>query len=199
MDASLAELATASAGGPSRLPVAIQGRVDPTRVGVLGHSRGGLNVLNWAERNAAAVKAVVLVAPFFDAAETATVPDVPTTLLLGTCDGDTGTTGARYLIAARAQARTAPSWRLVVRGASHNAYNRTLVRLRNDDAAGRKGACATARRPKATGQQAFLARVASDQFANAMLGAPAAAWQSPSATSGRLYGQTVALSADRLP
>jgi len=66
------------------------------------------------------VKAVVVVAPFFDPSET--VPDVPTTLILGTCDKDTGTTGAGYLTAARTGVRTAASWRLVVRGATDGRH-----------------------------------------------------------------------------
>ena len=192
VDASLAALTAASAGSPTRFTLPLQGRVDPTRVGILGHSRGGLNALDWAGKNTALVKSVVLVAPFFDPSET--VPDVPTTLILGTCDRDTGTSGAGYLSAARTSTRTAPSWRLVVRGANHNSYNATLVRLRMDDASEAKGRCARAQRPRATGLQAFLGRVAGNQFANTLLGAPAAPWQLAGATSGRIYGQTVTLS-----
>jgi large repetitive protein len=192
VDTTLADLETASAGGAVNLPATLVGRVDATRIGVLGHSRGGMNVLEWAGAHTGAVRSVVLVAPYFDPAQT--VPDVPATLLLGTCDRDTGTTGAGYLTAARTATRTAPSWRLVVRGANHNAYNRTLVRLRMDDAAHAKGACAKAKRPTAAAQQSFLARVAGDHFAHTLLGAPAAAWRLPGTALGRLYGQRVALS-----
>ena len=85
-----------------------------------------------------------------------------------------------------------------MRGANHNGYNRTLVRLRNDDAAGAKGACARARRPSASSQQAFLARVAVDHLSHAMLGTPAAAWQAPGAAPSRLYGRSIVLGADRV-
>jgi dienelactone hydrolase len=175
----------------------LQGRVDPARVGLVGHSRGGRNLLRWAGANRATAGAIVLLAPLFD--RSVAVPDVPTAMLLGTCDDDTGRTGAGYLAAARRSAgRTQPFWSLTMRGANHNFYNRTLRRLRDDDAAGARGRCARSRRPKATGQQAFLVRIASNHLTRALLAAPAAPWQLPGATSGSLYGQTVTLSADRV-
>lgn len=197
VDATLEALRTASAGGPNRFSVPLQGRVDPTRIGVIGHSRGGRNLLRWAAANRPAVGAIVLLAPLFD--RSVAVPDVPTALLLGTCDDDTGRTGAGYLAAARRSAgRTQPFWSLTMRGANHNFYNRTLVRLRDDDAAGARGRCARSRRPKATGQQAFLVRIAWDHLTRALLAAPAAPWQLSGARSGSLYGQRVTLSTDRV-
>jgi dienelactone hydrolase len=187
----------ASAGGPNRFSIPLQGRVAPTRIGVIGHSRGGKNLLRWAAANQAAVGAIVLVAPLFD--RSVPVPDVPTAMLLGTCDDDTGRTGAGYLATARrSPGRTQPFWSLTMRGANHNFYNRTLVRLRNDDAAGARGRCARSRRPKATGQQAFLVRIAWDHLTRSLLAAPAAPWQRPGATSGSLYGQRVALRTHRV-
>ena len=99
-------------------------------------------------------------------------------MLLGTCDGDTALTGAGYLRAARRSAgRTQPFWSLTMRGANHNFYNRTLRRLGDDDAAGARGRCARSRRPKATGQQAFLVRIAANHLTRALLAAPPAPWQ----------------------
>lgn len=196
VDATLEALTTAGVGGANRFGVPLAGRVDATHVGLIGHSRGGYNGLDWAASRSSLVDSVVLVAPYFDPAER--VPDVPTTLLLGTCDGDTGIRGAGYLRAARAStARTAASWRLVVRGANHNGYNVTATTV-GDDAASKKGACAKAKRPKPAAQRAFLARVATDHFARTLLGAPAAVWQLPGARIRTLYGRTVALSADRV-
>ena len=197
VDASLAALSAASSGGANGFGVPLLGRVDGTRVGVLGHSRGGLNVLDWAAAHTGAVKSVVLVAPFYDPSEK--VPDVPAALLLGTCDGETGSSGAGYLTRAIRQGRTTPSWRLVVRGFNHNNYNRTLVRIRNDDAQTDKRArCARSMRPKATGQQAFLVRVATAHFAHTMLAAPGDAWQLPTASLANLNGQTVTLNTNRV-
>ena len=103
VDATLTALRTASTGGPNRFSVPLQGRVDPARVGLVGHARGGKNLLRWVAANRAAVGAIVLVAPLFD--PSVTVPDVPTALLLGTCDEDTGRTGAGYLVAGATQRR----------------------------------------------------------------------------------------------
>ena len=178
VDATLDALRAASAGGPNRFSVPLQGRVNAARVGLVGHSRGGRNLLRWAGANRATVRAIVLVAPLFD--RSVGVPDVPTAMLLGTCDGDTALTGAGYLTAARRSAgRTQPFWSLTMRGANHNFYNRTLGRLRNDDAAGAKGRCARSRRPKATGQQAFLVRIAWNHLTRALLAGAAGALAAP--------------------
>ena len=57
-----------------------------------------------------------------------------------------------------------------MRGANRNFYNRTLVRLRNDDAAGAEALRGRAR-PKATGQRAFLVRIAWNHLTRAPGGA----------------------------
>ncbi len=138
-----------------------------------------MSLLRWAARHREVVDSIVLVAPFSDPA--VRVPDVPTTLLLGTCDADARSTGAGYLAAAhRSPGRTQPSWRRVVRGANHDFYNATLVKVRSNDAAGdRRAACVKARRVRADAQQSFLARIASDHFSHTLAAGPAAAWRAP--------------------
>jgi dienelactone hydrolase len=179
VDATLGALDHAGAGGANRFGVPLAGQVDLGRVGVIGHSRGGMNVVRWATGRAT-VRSALLVAPFFDPA--VALPDIPTTVLVGTCDGDTRLTGGRYITAARrAGTRATPAWRLAVARANHNFYNRALVRLRLDDAredppAGTV-ACVPARRPTGAQQQAFLASVARDHFGATLLGAAPAAWQ----------------------
>ena len=103
VNATLDALRAASAGGPNRFSVPLQGRVNPARVGLVGHSRGGRNLLRWAGANRATAGAIVLVAPLFD--RSVAVPDVPTAMLLGTCDGDTALTGAGYLSGRATQRR----------------------------------------------------------------------------------------------
>ena len=66
LDSTLAELTRANAVAQTRFAIPLQGRLDLTRVGMLGHSRGGMNILRWG--NAKRPQAVFLVAPFFDAA-----------------------------------------------------------------------------------------------------------------------------------
>lgn len=187
-DATLAAVAAAGNGEPVDLGVPLAGRVDLTRVGVLGHSRGGLNVLRWASGNAT-VKSAFLLAPAYDRAVRPL--NVPTTLVLGTCDGDTGLDGAGYLRSSRLQS---PAWKLTVGGANHNFYNRTL---RDDDAAPTRGEtkrnCRKGARPTARAQQDWLARVAADHFAYTLLVTRPKAWQRSTAERkrGTMYGRRV--------
>ena len=115
--------------------IPLKGKVDLSRLGVLGHSRGGMNVLRWAKGGS--VRSVFLLAPFFDPAQR--VPDVPATLLLGTCDFDTHQDGAGYFSALKGKPRTTPAYQLTLTGANHNFYNQTLVALKKDDAGGPEG------------------------------------------------------------
>jgi dienelactone hydrolase len=188
MDATIAQLALASAGSPTRFGIPLDGKVDRSRLGLLGHSRGGMNVLRWSKTKNA--RSIFLLAPFFDPAQR--VPDVPATILLGMCDFDTHQDGARYFTALRGKPRTAPAYQLTLTGANHNFYNQTLVALKQDDAEGQKGRCTKPLRLKAAAQQAFLAQVALDHFGNSLLGTEPAPWIA-SPASGELYGQRVAV------
>jgi len=202
VDTTLEALAAAGRGEPTRLGIPLAGQVDLGTVGVIGHSRGGMNALRWA-KGRATVRSMLLLAPFYD--PTVGYADVPTTLVLGTCDGDTRLSGAGYFSAAtRSGGRTGPAWRLQVTGPNHNYYNRTLVALRNDDAAptsaARPGSCTKQRRPAAGTQQAWLASVVRDHFTNTLLGAPAASWQQAGAPAAQtLYGLAVRTAAYRPP
>ena len=188
VDATLTELALANAGARTRIGIPLKGKVDLSRLGVLGHSRGGMNVLRWAK--GWKVSSVFLLAPFFDKAQT--IPNVPATLLLGTCDFDTHQDGAGYFSALKGKSRTKPAFQLTVTGANHNFYNQTLVTLKNDDAEGQKGRCAKPLRLTGATQQAFLQQVVLDHFGNSLLGSEAAAWIATPA-SGDLYGRRVAV------
>ena len=188
VDATLAELARANRGGGSRFGIALKGKLDLASLGLLGHSRGGMNVLDWS-RGKKAVQSVFLLAPFHDPAKR--IGNVPTTLLLGTCDGDTRLEGAKYFAALRGKARTAPAYQVKVAGANHNYYNQTLVREKADDAAGStKPGCGQADRMSASAQQTFLTRLTRDHFRVAQLGANQAAWMKPPSPK-QLYGEEV--------
>ena len=188
IDATIAQLALASTGAASKLGIPLSGKVDPSRLGLLGHSRGGMNVLRWAKTKN--VRSMFLLAPFLDPAQR--VPDVPATILLGTCDFDTRQDGARYFTALRGKPRPAPAYQLTLTGANHNYYNQTLVALKQDDAEGQKGRCAKPNRLTGRAQQAFLARVVADHFDTSMLDATPAAWIT-GPVQGSLYGQKVAI------
>ncbi len=158
-------------------------------LGLFGHSRGGMNVLDWG-KGRASVGAVFLLAPFHDPASR--VGDVPATVSLGTCDGDTGLAGAKYFAALRGAARSAPASKLTLVGANHNYYNQTLVRLRANDApAGRPG-CRPGQQLRAPAQQAWLSRVVTDHFRVSLLDAPDAPWMT-AAGATVVYGQRTAV------
>lgn len=191
MNATIAAVATAGTGG-RRVGVPLAGRVNTKRIGILGHSRGGMNAERWS-RGRAGVRSVFLLAPAYDAG--VRPANRPTTLVLGTCDGDTGDDGAGYPAAARRLGQASPWWQLSVTAANHNDYNATLVRLGKDDAtsaeAGLGDRCAPAARPGPAAQQAFLAQVAADHFRRTLLGAAPAAWQAPGVVSATIAGLAV--------
>ncbi len=189
MDATITQLALASAGARTTFGIPLKGKVDLSRLGLLGHSRGGMNVLRWSKTQNA--RSIFLLAPYFDKAQR--IPNVPATLLLGTCDFDTNQDGAGYFSALRGRPRTQPAYQLTLTGANHNFYNQTLVTLKKDDAEEQQSRrCAKPLRLTASTQQAFLQQVVLDHFGNSLLGADAAAWIATPA-SGELYGQRVAV------
>ncbi|HYN51415.1 MAG TPA: hypothetical protein VES62_10865 [Thermoleophilaceae bacterium] len=171
VDRTLAELADEALMGGGRFGLALQGRVNLRRLGILGHSLSGLHAVRAARRGR--VRALFLLAPV---ASRLAVPDVPLAVAVGTCDGDTGTEGRVYFDRARRSAgRRRAAFLVSVRRANHNFYNRTLARLSFDDAAGQPG-CRRAQRPSAGEQQRWVARAAADFFAATMRGARRPAW-----------------------
>jgi dienelactone hydrolase len=188
VDATLTELALANAGARTRFAIPLRGKVDLARLGVLGHSRGGMNVLRWSK--GWKVNSVFLLAPFFDRAQR--IPNVPATVLLGTCDFDTHQDGAGYVAALKGKPRTTDAFQLTLSGANHNFYNQTLVAVGKDDAEGQKGRCARPLRLTGDEQQALLQQVVIDHFSSSLLGAEPAAWMTAPAP-GELYGRRVAV------
>ncbi len=129
VDAQLRRLVRAGAGETGEavdFGVSLAGRIDPARVGLVGHSRGGEGVV-WASTMPGPrqyrVAAVLALAPvdFFRRL----VPDVPFGVVLPYCDADVSDLqGAWFFDDARGRARTQPLWQAVVFGANHNFFNR---------------------------------------------------------------------------
>jgi hypothetical protein len=101
------------------------GRLDLSRVGLMGHSRGGEGVV-WASLLSGPrtyrIRAIVALAPvdFFRRK----VPDVPFALLLPACDGDVfDLQGGYFYDDVRDRKRAAPLWQAVVLGGNHNFFN----------------------------------------------------------------------------
>jgi hypothetical protein len=205
---SLGAAFTAGWGEPNdadrwpRIVNRVLGRVDLTRIGMLGHSLSGHHVVRGARRRLdndspreiargrGPVGALFLLAPV---AQGAQLPDLPTAIVLASCDGDTGPMGRAYL----EQARRDPSRRRGVflarlEGANHNFFNRTLVRLGADDAPTERPRCRPSRRLRADAQQRWLDRAAGDFFAATLRGARRPGWLRLGAPPpSRVYGRRV--------
>lgn len=115
--------------------VDFRGRVDLTRVGTLGHSRGGKGVmLQAADRERAKVprgvrvRAVLAVAPaYFPEVEgdpsDGLVTTAPVRVLISTCDGAVGEQGRDYVRDALAGGTRFPASASTYAGGNHNFFN----------------------------------------------------------------------------
>jgi hypothetical protein len=182
--------------------VDLVGRIDFSRIGVLGHSLSGLNAARLALRRAdntapgqvagglGPLESAFLLTPV---AGEARLPDLEVAVVLASCDGDTGPEGRRYFVRARRQAaRTEPIFLTELHRANHNYFNRTLSQLGRDDAVGMRGRCRRNRRLGASAQQAWLDRAAADFFATTLLEARRPRWLRPRGPlPARAYGRRV--------
>ena len=122
----LAALATASAGGANSFGVPLAARADMSRVGLVGHSRGGEGVVEEVRRShpGFTVRGVFLISPTNFTPRT--LPDVPLHIVLASCDGDVwNLAGAAYYDRARLGTRVAPISQTLLMGANHNWFSST--------------------------------------------------------------------------
>jgi dienelactone hydrolase len=180
----LRELALEASTGGGRFGIDLRGRLDLRHIGLLGHSLSGRHAVRAARRRArnrgpeevalgrGPVRALFLLAPVPGGGE---LPDVPAVVAVGTCDGDTGTSGRAYFTRARAaRGRHSVTVLAELRRANHNFFNRALAR--RDDAPIDRARCRPDRRPSAHAQRRWLARAAADFFAAALRSAPRPDW-----------------------
>ncbi len=187
VDLHLAALAVANVGGPNAFGPPLAGRADLSRVGLVGHSRGGQGMVEAALRSHVdfTVRGLFLIAPtnFYDQ----TPPDLPLHVLLGSCDGDVwNLSGAASYDAARG-GRTTPISQTLVVGANHNWHSTAwgpATRWGFDDAptssscrAGQVGRL----RPTSARQRLVLRTLAKAFFRRHLGGAP------PSAVLGETW------------
>ena len=183
---TLGQVAREAAAGGGRFGVALQGRVNLRRIGMLGHSLSGHHAVRAARRRAdndspadiargrGPLRALFLLTPV---AQGAVLPDLPTAIVLASCDGDTGPMGRVYLQQARRQPdRTRPVVLARLEGANHNYFNRKLAQLGADDAPTGTPRCRRPRRLTAGAQQRWLDLGAADFFASTLRGARRPAW-----------------------
>ena len=105
--------------------------VDLSGVILIGHSRGGavaavLGGGDSGRRLSVPVVASVLIAPTSDTVSPGLLADVPTAVVIGSCDGDSGVDGGEFLTAAIPRVRLTPIALFLLRGATHNAVNERL-------------------------------------------------------------------------
>jgi dienelactone hydrolase len=116
-----------AAGTSTKYPSmnAFAGAIDMTRVGVIGHSRGGAAVLKYAAESPSGLRAALAIAPT-GSGTSPTIHDIPTAAMLGYCDGDVkGLNGFQYFDDQRyATANdTAPKYTVISLGSNHRNFN----------------------------------------------------------------------------
>jgi len=127
----LAHLASANDGAALPYGVDLAGKVDLSRIHLMGHSRGGQVADALIRKDAALgtnrVMSLVLIestAPVSDDPH----PDVPTGIILGEYDGDVPEDGQSVFDAIQHEAgRTTPASLVFLRGANHSFFNRAFL------------------------------------------------------------------------
>lgn len=138
-DLHMKALASAVAGGENGFGVNLKGKVDLTRIVLIGHSRGGeesvrlarflqQESLSGADLLYGPVSGLVLVAAAITTVEPEDGLPVPTAILLSACDGDVVTQdGQQYFEAARLSPQQTQWINSVwLERANHNYFNRLL-------------------------------------------------------------------------
>ncbi len=149
IDAHLTRLAQANRGDDSGFGLSLTGRVDLTRMAMVGHSMGGgaaalsaiqrLNVDSAASLQAkiagglGPIAALVLVSPtrsypIAQRPDAYQLPDVPTAVIAGGCDRDIFDFSSLYYVeTARQQSRTSPVLGILLPGANHHYFNAAVA------------------------------------------------------------------------
>ncbi len=138
IDLHLGELVAANAAKSDKFGVDLNGRIDPSRMVWLGHSRGA-DFTNWIirEQNLVTtaspigygpVAGMILLAPPLVALDTLPTADLPFSVILPACDSDVSTlSGQRFYESARFDPeRTDWGSSVYVEGANHNYFNAIL-------------------------------------------------------------------------
>ncbi|NPV55545.1 MAG: hypothetical protein HPY76_02570 [Anaerolineae bacterium] len=129
----LAALAEANNGGGQPFGVDLSGKLDFERVVLIGHSRGGQNVLALAQ-NLEGVAGVLMIAPANEMLFQVP-PDLPFAVLTPSCDGDLSDwqSQAFFEHAVQDTARTQPGAAAMLGFANHNYFN-GLLEMKDDGA-----------------------------------------------------------------
>lgn len=149
--------------------------VDLTHIVMVGHSRGAAlaAVLGRPTGNpkvSRVVSGLVLLAPSADSVDPTLLADVPAAVVIGTCDGDTGVDGGRFVSPSLdVKRRNKPVALIMIDRATHNATN---DRLSPEAVPPGRPACAATDRLDPVVQRRTLAALV-PELARATLGAAA--------------------------
>lgn len=149
IDAHLTRLAQAHRDDDSRFGISLAGRVDLTRLAMVGHSMGGgaaaLSAVQRLRGDSAAalqsrivsglgpIAALVLISPtrsypIAQRPDAYQLPDVPTAVIAGGCDRDIFDLSSLYYVeTARQQPRATPVVGILLPGANHNYFNAAVA------------------------------------------------------------------------
>jgi dienelactone hydrolase len=139
IDAHLAELAAAAAGESSKFGLDLSGRVDLSRMVWVGHSRGGDFVNRLVRENNlhqtasdigyGPVEGLLFLAPPIMSTDVLPAVDVPSALILPTCDWDVGQLAGQLLYeSARFDPdRQEPFTSVYLQHGNHNSFNTVLA------------------------------------------------------------------------
>ena len=149
------------------------GEIDFGHIVLLGHSRGAalaaiLGRRTGAPRLSRPVSGLVQLAPSVGSVDSTLLADLPAAVVIGTCDGDTGVDGGRFVAPSLDRARrTTPVGLVMIDHATHDATNDRLAL--EAPPPGRPGCGATQRLEPVAQRQLLMALV--PEVARATLGA----------------------------
>ncbi len=131
---------TLSTTGDDQMGLKFRGKIDMTRIGLIGHSRGSEGVIRYFKDQQSSptygIKAIFLIAPpgtplnTLRPGEDISINNVPLAVLLPYCDGDVKDLAgvhyyddSRYNLSGMGIRDTAPKHTILVLGANHNFFN----------------------------------------------------------------------------
>lgn len=147
----------------------------------VGHSRGGQDLQLMASGqipNTLEFDGLLMLMPAVNVLEALPLVDLPTVVVVGSCDGDVGVAGGEYISSGLTTSRITPAVLLLIQGATHNATNSLL----DPDRSSARGPGCEA--PMAAGAQRSLLAEVAPLAALTMLGQPTSHWTGSIFNSG---------------
>ena len=145
----------------------------------IGHSRGGQDLQLMAAkkvRNSINFAGLMMLMPALNVQDALPLSDLPTVVVIGSCDGDTGFSGGDYFTSALLEKRTSPVVLMIMERGTHNATNSLLSPERLREGPG-------CNRPLAAKAQRSILSETAPLILSTMIGKPTSHW------TGRIFEQ----------